>query len=96
MGKIGEWLGRVDDESVIYRADDPDQKFAWKKAGIAWVVGGVLVLVVGALGRTFASEAVVWAVMSVASIVFIVGYVIWRRRRNERLTGSPTKWPSDR
>ena len=32
-------------------------------------------------------------VVGVGSLAFVVGCVIWRRRRNRELTGSPTRWP---
>jgi Flp pilus assembly protein TadB len=91
---LGERAGRFDDESVIYRADDPEQKVAWRRLGSSYLVGTALaaVLIAGG-GAVFGEGAAIVGVL-VASVAFLVAYVIWRRRRNRRLTGSPTTWPS--
>ena len=95
MRKFGERVGRLDDESVIYRADDPEQRVHWGRAFTTYVVGG---LVVGGLltaGRALnLSEGTALVAIAAGTVAFLVGYVIWRRRRNKRLTGSPTTWPS--
>lgn len=94
MGKLGDKLGRLDDKSVIYRANDPEQKVAWGRAALAWIGGSVLVGGLTAVGNAAGDEGLALAASSVGIVVFLIGYVIWRRRRNKRLTGSPTDWPS--
>lgn len=91
---IGERVGRFDDESVIYRADDPEQKVAWKRLGGSFLVGTILAtaLIAGATAVVAEGAAVVGVL--VAAVAFLVAYVIWRHWRNRRLTGSPTTWPS--
>lgn len=94
VGKIGEKLGLLDDRYVIYRPNDPAQKVAWGRAVMAWIAGNALFGGVYALGRATGTEGPVLVVGSLAIVVFLVGYVIWRRRRNRRLTGSPRTWPA--
>ena len=89
----GDRLGRFDDYSVIYRADDRGQKVHWRRLAVACVAGSMLagLLLAAAervLGRPMGALAVV-ALMT----VLVVLYIVWRRRRNQRLTGSPTMWP---
>ncbi|MEQ9324174.1 MAG: hypothetical protein RIF41_33740 [Polyangiaceae bacterium] len=93
MGKIGEKLGRLDDKYVIYASNDPDRKVAWSRAAFAWIAGSVLFGSLNALGRATGTEGPVLVVGSLAIVVALVAYVIWRRRRNRRLTGSPRTWP---
>ncbi len=95
MGKLSDKLGRSDDRSVTYRTDDPSQRVSW-----AWLVGSYLTasLVVGSLvaaGRAMDVEGLVIAAVLILAVVVLAFYVVWRRRRNERLTGSPTRWPSE-
>ncbi|MBW3651370.1 MAG: hypothetical protein KY458_12460 [Actinobacteria bacterium] len=95
MGKLGDKLGGFDDTSVVYRADDPEQRVSWVR-----LVGSYLTasLIVGALvvaGRVMDVEGLVIASVLIIVVVFLAFYVVWRRRRNERLTGSPTRWPSE-
>ena len=94
MGRLGDRLGKLDDKSVIYRADDPAQKVEWRRLGVAYVLGTVLagLLIAGAdrlFGQPFGSVAVIGL-----GVVLLIPYVLWRRRRNQRLTGSATTWPS--
>jgi hypothetical protein len=91
---IGERAGGFDDESVIYRADDPEQKVAWRRLGGAYLVGTILAtaLIAGATAVVGEGAAIVGVLL--AAVAFLVAYVIWRRRRNRRLTGSPTTWPT--
>ena len=89
----GDRLGRFDDDSVIYRADDPAQKVHWRRLAVAYVTGSVLagLLIAGAdrvLGQPMGAVAVVALIAAL-----VVLYLVWRRRRNRRLTGSPTMWP---
>lgn len=91
---LGERAGRFDDESVIYRADDPEQKVVWKRLGGSYLVGTALATVLIAGGRAVFGEGAAIVGVLVVSLAFVVAYVIWRRRRNRRLTRSPTTWPS--
>ena len=91
---LGDHLRKFDDESVIYRADDPTPKIDWRRFGVAYVVGTAVagLLIAGAdrlLGQPSGSLAAIGL-----SVVLMIMYVVWRRRRNRRLTGSSTTWPS--
>ncbi len=94
MGRLGDRLGKLDDKSVIYRAGDPAQKVEWRRFGVAYVLGTVLagLFIAGAdhlVGQPFGSLVVICL-----AVVLVIMYVLWRRRRNKRLTGSATTWPS--
>lgn len=43
--------------------------------------------------RAFVGKDAALATVFAGVVAFLTGYVIWRRRRNKRLTGSPTTWP---
>lgn len=95
MGHLGDRLGEYDDNSVIYRADDPAQKIHWRRLAMSFVVGSLVAAVL-----LFAADRLIggWAaqvVVLVLTVVFLVAYLVWRRRRNARLTGSPTTWPNE-
>ena len=87
MGDLGDRLAKADDDSVIYRADTGQSPGATWKAILAVIVGTVIGSV---LTDVFNVGALVTFSLAVA---VVVGYVLWRRRRNEHLTGSPTQWP---
>jgi Flp pilus assembly protein TadB len=90
VGSLGDRFAKLD--RPIYRADDSEQRVRW---GRLWIVkaGASIVVVVALLVlRSLVDEGVAILVLLVASIGFVVGYVVWRRRRNRRLTGSPTTW----
>ena len=95
MGKLSDKLGRFDDRSAIYRTDDPEQRVSWARlvesSLAASLVGGALV----AAGRAMDIEGLLIAVVLIVAVVLLAFYVVWRRRRNERLTGSPSRWPSE-
>ncbi len=93
MGGLGDRLGKFDDDSVIYRADDPAQKVDWPRMAVACVVGSALAaLLIGGADRLFGQPVGALAVIGL-TIVLLTLYILWRRRRNERLTGSATTWP---
>lgn len=92
MGKLGEMLGRLDDRSVIYRTDDPEQRVSWKRALVAPAMIAAILVAARAAGI---NEDMVIGVLGVLTIVFLPFYVVWRRRRNKRMTGSATTWPSE-
>ncbi len=91
---LGDRHGRFDDESVIYRTDDPEQKVHWRRLAFSYVVGSLLAIAVIAGAGAVVGEGAAITALLVAAVAFLVAYVIWRRRRNRRLTGSPTTWPS--
>lgn len=87
---LGERLARFDDESAVYKAGS-----GFDKAGVATTVGALLVVMVLMTGAiALVGEAALWMVLGPIAIVFLPVYVMWRRRRNARMTGSPTEWPS--
>ena len=95
MRRLGDGLGKFDDDSAIYRADDPRQKVHWPRTAVAYVVGSALAaLLIAAADLLFGQPVGALAVIGLTVVVLTL-YVVWRRRRNERLTGSATTWPSD-
>jgi hypothetical protein len=94
MGKLGDRLGRLDDQLVIYRADDPHQKVHGLRLAATYVVGTGLVLLLVAAGSRLFGEAAAATVGFVLVVVLLVAYVTWRRHRNKELTGSSTRWPT--
>ena len=95
MGKFSDRLGKWDDRNVIYRADDPEQKVHWRRAGLSVVVAEVVAGIAMAVTLLLVPKPQAYVILMVGIVMFLVSYVIWRRRRNRRLTGSPDKWPSD-
>lgn len=93
-GGLGDRFGKWDDRSVIYRADDPEQKVKWGRWAVADVIGSVIAVVLIAVCSALFGELVGGAVAFGIGVVYLVVYLTWRRRRNKRLTGSPTRWPS--
>lgn len=80
MGSLGGRLAKFDDESVIYRVDDPQQNLGWRRLAIAYAVGTVLALVLMAgADRLFGRPVGALAVL-VLIVVFLVLYVVWRRQ----------------
>ncbi len=94
MGRLLDRLGRFDEEKRIYPTKDGG--FAWRRFAIGYVIGSIVVggLILG-LGL-LVGEAAAAASFLVISVVGVIAYVVWRRDRNRRLTGSPTKWPEGR
>ena len=91
--KLGDRFGKWDDENVIYSAHDPEQKI--NRRVVTWVALGHLGTVVAlAIASRLVGKGVAAGVGLVLALAFVVSYVIWRRRRNRRLTGSPDTWPS--
>ena len=94
MGRLSDRLGELDDNSVIYRADDPEQKVHWSRLGVAWAIGKVVSVLLLGIAALLFGELAGAIIGFVLAVTFVVFYVVWRRRRNKRLTGSPTTWPS--
>ena len=92
---LGERLGKFDDENS-YRADDPEQREPWGRA--AWVsfvaVAITAPVLLAGLGALLGGPQAAFLAAFALLFVWLVGYVVWRRRRNFRRTGSPTKWPT--
>jgi len=94
MGRLVDRLGKFDDDSVIYRDDDSTQTVDWRRMAIAYVVGSALAaLLIGGADLVFGQPVGALAVLGL-TVVLLTFYLLWRRRRNERLTGSATTWPS--
>jgi protein-S-isoprenylcysteine O-methyltransferase Ste14 len=93
MRRISEALGRLDDRSVMHRADDPDGRPNLRLAALG--------LLIGAVAAVALRTVLAWAVgpeaanitVTLTAIIGLAAYLMWRRRRNRRLTGSPTQWP---
>ena len=90
---LRERLARFDDRHTIYRSDDPGHKIYWRRwflsGALGKAVGVVLIAVLGLLiGETAGAIATL-----VIALVFLTAYLVWRRRRNRRMTGSATTWP---
>lgn len=77
----------------IYRTHDPEQKVHWRRLALSYVVGSLVATAVIVAAGALVGEGLVIAALFVAAVAFLVAYVVWRRRRNRRLTGSPTAWP---
>lgn len=90
MGNISDRLGEMDDNSQVWTSTGGwDSKNWWKIA-----VADLLALVVAGLWLALVPSPTNFISLGVASTLFVIGYVIWRTRRNQRLTGSPTQFPS--
>lgn len=88
----GQGLGRLDDESAVYRRGDSPRQVHWGLGALAKALGAALAAVLLFLLRPVLGSAAPWVVAGVV-VVLLAGYVVWRRRRNRRLTGSSTTWP---
>ncbi len=95
MGNLGDKLGRFDDRSMVYRADDPKQRLSWVRLVGSYLTASIVVGALVVAGRVMDVEGLAIAAVLIVALVFLAFYVVWRRRRNERVTGSPTRWPSD-
>lgn len=83
-------------DSLISKLDRPVYvKGRGSTATPGRVVLTVLAVVAGSLAAyLLASRGVEGALAAIVlSVVWVVGYVVWRRARNRRLTGSPTTFP---
>lgn len=91
---LGRRVAEYDDRSAL-TLDGTNRRN--KRSIVAgWILSFVLVVAVSvglAAARGSAKGWVSLAVL-VGAIAFVSGYVVWRRKRNERLTGSPTSWPN--
>jgi O-antigen/teichoic acid export membrane protein len=89
-----EKLGHLDDRSVVYRADDPEQRIAWRRLLVSCALGSLLAAAVLYVTSQVAPEPYNSLILLAIAVPLIAAYCVWRRRRNRRLTGSPTTWPS--
>lgn len=90
---LGKRLGEFDDRTAIYRTNDPEQRVHWGSLVVTFLAASVTFSVLMAVGRATIGESAALGAFAVMILAFLVFYVVWRRRRNERLTGSPTEWP---
>lgn len=94
MGKLSDRLSKADDESVVYRADDAEQRVRWGPLVGGLLLGSVLVKAGTGLLPSTVGGLPVALLMFAGAVVVLIAYIVWRRRRNKRLTGSATTWPS--
>jgi uncharacterized membrane protein YfcA len=87
-------LGRFDDRNVIYRAHDPEQRIAWRRLLVACALGGLPAAAVLYLVSQVVPEPYDSLTLLAVAVLWVAAYCVWRRRRNRRLTGSPTTWPA--
>lgn len=80
-------LGRFDDKTLLYRAGEG--RVASRRTVVVVLIA---CQVIAAVLAYFGPAAL--PVAFGLDIAFVVAYVVWRRRRNRRLTGSPTTYPS--
>ena len=59
----------------------------------ARAIGGVLAAVLLGVAGTFLDPPWSYVVVLELVVAGLTAYVLWRRDRNRRLTGSPTTWP---
>ena len=87
MASFGDRIGQWDDEA-------PGLNGSRAKALITAVVMAVITLVILTALRAWLDTLSAFIVSAVLAVAWAIVYVTWRRRRNKRLTGSPTKLPS--
>ncbi len=94
MGKWADRFGEWDDRHVIYRHNDDRDGIRWVPLVTSLAAGS---LIFGALRVIAGPGAQAWLDLAIIVILIplLIVYVVWRRRRNRRLTGSATTWPSD-
>ncbi len=92
MGKFGDWFASIDERYAVRRTE-ASGGLQESRRGAAWVLI-VFGLVVSGLTRALVDDLVPSLFVMAALVVSLVSYVIWRRARNKRLTGSPTTWPT--
>jgi Flp pilus assembly protein TadB len=68
--------------TVIYRTDDPEQKGHWRPLALSYVVGSLSATAVIVAAGALVGEGLAIAALFVAAVVFLIAYVVWRRRRN--------------
>ena len=83
------WLAELD--RPFYVADGRQPRHRGRALILTAVLG--IVLVVGITFITRATGAAGWLILTAGAVVFLVVYILWRRRRNREMTGSPTRWP---
>jgi Flp pilus assembly protein TadB len=92
IARLSERFGRWDDA----HADnpDPDQPSDWRNAGKMWIATKVFCVVLLAAVSAVVGPPIALGVLGGLTLIVLVWYCIWRRRRNKRLTGSPWKRPA--
>ena len=92
VGKLSDRFGGWDDQSGVYRAGDPERHVALRRLVWIYIASGVATAIVMAIGLALGVD--LSAIVIVGSLLILVAYMTWRRRRNRRLTGSPRQWPT--
>ena len=88
MGKLSEAAGKWDDRASGIGPGSP-----WgPKVLTAAVLAAITALLLNVATSVF-GELLGYLVLFAVLLLWAVIYFRWRRRRNRRLTGSPTKWP---
>ena len=87
MASLGDRMGQWDDEASGLNGSAT-------KALITAVVVTVVTIVIFIALEAWLGRPGALIVSAVLVVAWGIVYVTWRRRRNKRLTGSPTKWPS--
>ena len=87
MASFGDRIGQWDDEASGLEGSRA-------KALITAVVMAVITLVIFIALEAWLGRPGALIASAVLVVAWGIVYVTWRRRRNKRLTGSPTKWPS--
>jgi hypothetical protein len=85
---------KLDDRSVIYRADDPAQKVEWRRFGSRLRPRDCARWTTNCRSRSPVGQPLGSLAVIGLAVVFRIIYILWRRRGNQRLTGSATTWPS--
>ncbi len=91
MGTLGDRFASIDERYAVRRTQADGLRQSRK--GAAWALAVVAVVVIS-VARVLLDGLVASLVVLAAALAFLVWYVIWRRARNRRMTGSPTTWPT--
>ncbi len=83
--RLAEW----DDRSQR----NPQENFLWRHDFLGFVLAEIVVGVLYAIALWLLGPIVGVVALVGLLIGLLVAYLVWRRRRNRRLTGSPTRWP---
>jgi len=94
MPSLGDRIGDWDDKNVVYSRSSPEKGVRWRLAGVSLAVGRVAAIATILAVRVFIRGDGAYVVVMGLLVLYLVAYVVWRRRRNRRLAGSSANWPS--